>query len=332
MSRLDLQDHAPSRTRFLEDVLAGLRARPKTLPCKYLYDERGSRLFDRICGLPEYYPTRTELAIMRRRAAEMARRIGPRAALVEYGSGSCLKTHLLLAHLERPAAYVPVDISREHLRKTAEQLDARYECLPILPVCADFTQPFQLPAVDGPSRRTIVYFPGSTIGNFVPEEAVALLAGVARLVGPSGGLLIGADLLKPRAILEAAYDDSRGVTAEFNLNLLARIDRELDGEFDPHTFEHRAVFDEERGRVEMQLVSRIEQSVRVGDEEFDFSRGETIHTENSHKYTLESFAMLAARAGFAVERAWTDPQRLFSVQYLTVDSGRRSEMAGRGGP
>lgn len=319
MSRIRLQDHAPSTDEFLGDVLAGLSAANKTLPCKYLYDECGSQLFDRICELPEYYLTRTELAIMRRHTAEMARRIGPRAVLVEYGSGSSLKTHLLLAQLERPAAYVPVDISREHLRQTAEQLDARYEGLPILPVCADFTRPFRLPAVDGPSRRHVVYFPGSTIGNFGHDEAVELMRGVAALVGPDGGLLIGADLVKSREALEAAYDDAQGVTAEFSLNLLARINRELDGDFELEAFAHRATFVPECGRVEIHLESLAEQTIRVAGEKFEFAAGETIHTENSHKYTFAGFADLAARAGFAVDRVWTDPQQRFSVQYLTVN-------------
>ncbi|MEX0716580.1 MAG: L-histidine N(alpha)-methyltransferase [Planctomycetaceae bacterium] len=318
MSRISLQDHAPSTDEFLDDVLAGLSAPAKTLPCKYLYDEIGSRLFDRICELPEYYPTRTELAIMRRHAPEMARRIGPRSVLVEYGSGSSLKTHLLLAQLERPAAYVPVDISREHLRRTAERMDARYERLPILPVCADFTKSFRLPAIDGPSRRNVVYFPGSTIGNFTNDEAVELMREVAELVGPNGGLLIGADLLKSREVLEAAYDDAQGVTAEFSLNLLARINRDLGGEFDIESFAHRATFVPEYGRVEIHLVSRVEQTVRVAGEEFEFAGGETIHTENSHKYTLAGFAELAARAGFAVDRVWMDPRERFSVQYLTL--------------
>jgi dimethylhistidine N-methyltransferase len=312
---LELCDLAPERASFLSDVLAGLSAPRKTLPCKYFYDERGSALFERICELEEYYPTRTELGILRRHAGAMAEALGPRCLLVEYGSGSSTKTRLLLERLVDPAAYVPVDISREHLLRSATALSAHHPRLPVRPVCADFTQPFALPEVPGALRRA-VFFPGSTIGNFADAEARKLLAQVAEQCGPGGLLLIGVDLRKSRAILEPAYDDAKGVTAEFNLNLLRRINRELGARFDLAAFAHRAVWNAAEGRVEMHLVSRREQVVRIAGRSIRFLRGESIHTESSHKYEIEGFAALAHEAGFEVLRVFTDPARLFSVQLL----------------
>jgi dimethylhistidine N-methyltransferase len=314
---LDLCDLSPEREEFLADVLDGLRRSPKTLPCKYFYDERGSALFDRICTLPEYYPTRTELAILRRHAGAMAEAIGPRCLLVEYGSGSSTKTRLLLDHLAEPAAYVPVDISREHLLRAAEALSARYPDVPVIPVCADFTRPFALPEVPG-AERVVGYFPGSTIGNFAPAEARKFLADIAEQCGAGGALLIGVDLEKPRSILEPAYDDARGVTAEFNRNLLRRVNRELGGDFDLAAFDHRAHWNAPQGRVEMHLVSRRDQVAHVAGRAIPFAKGESIHTENSHKYQVEGFATLAAAAGFGVERVFTDDAGLFSVQLLRV--------------
>ena len=314
---LELCDLSPERERFLADVLEGLGRGPKALPCKYFYDARGSALFDRICTLPEYYPTRTELGILRRHAAAMAAAIGPRALLVEYGSGSSTKTRLLLDRLAEPAAYVPVDISRDHLLASAEALAAHYPNLRVIPVCADFTAPFALPEVPG-AARVVGYFPGSTIGNFGPAEARKFLADVAEQCGPGGALLIGVDLQKPRAVLEAAYDDARGVTAEFNRNLLRRANRELGADVDLAAFDHRAFWNAAQGRVEMHLVSRRDQVVHVAERAIPFAKGETIHTENSHKYELGGFAALAAAAGFDVERVWTDDAGLFSVQLLRV--------------
>ncbi len=221
---------APTSAQFRRDVLNGLRAGWKSLPCKYFYDERGSRIFDEICRLPEYYPTRTESAIMQEQGAEMGRALGPGVVLVEYGSGSSLKTRILLSHLENAAAYVPLDISGEHLRRSAQNLAAQFPALPVLPLCADYTRPFHLPEIAGAPKA--VYFPGSTIGNFAPDEAALFLRGIAEVVGPGGAVLIGVDLAKSAAILEPAYNDSQGVTAAFNLNLLERINRELDGDFD----------------------------------------------------------------------------------------------------
>jgi L-histidine Nalpha-methyltransferase len=306
----------PERERFLRDALAGLRQQRKTLPCKYFYDAEGSKLFDQICTLPEYYPTRTELGILRAHAGEMAHGLGPETLLVEYGSGSSVKTRRLLDRLARPAAYVPVDISREHLLDTALTLRLDYPGLEVLPVCADFTAPFTLPRPRLPAARRAVYFPGSTIGNFSEAGAVALMAGVARRVGRGGAFLVGVDLKKDPRVLERAYDDAAGVTAAFNRNLLARMNRELDADFDLRRFSHRAVWAEAAGRVEIYLVSDVEQVVHLDGVAIHFDRGESICTEHSHKYTLEGFAELARRAGLTVRRVWTDHARRFSVQYL----------------
>ncbi len=323
---IKLYDYRPGLRDFRADVLEGLGAPAKTLPCKYFYDERGSRLFERICELDEYYLTRTELRIMEEAAAEMAEAIGPEALIVEYGSGSDRKIRALLAHLERPAAYVPVDISKKHLRGAARGLAADFAALEVAPVCADFTRPFALPPVAAAYGRVAAYFPGSTIGNFTDEEAVAFLANVARTVGAGGGLLVGVDLQKAAPIIEVAYNDKEEVTRDFNLNLLRRINEELGADFALDQFRHQASYDAERGRVEMRLVSRKAQKVRVGDAEFTFAEGESIHSENSHKYTLEGFRTLAARGGMRVERVWTDEADWFSVQYLTADPEGRNTM------
>lgn len=298
---------------FLAEVIEGLRRPRKTLPCKYFYDAQGSALFERICDLPEYYLTRTELEILRLHIAEMAGELGPELLLIEYGSGSGKKTLLLLDHLEAPAAYVPIDISESAMLAFAGSLRARYPSLEVLPVCADYTRAFTLPRSRRRPRRRAVFFPGSTIGNFTPQEAVEFLARARRTAGEGGALLIGVDLRKERSILEAAYDDPAGVTAAFNLNLLARINRELGGDFRLEDFRHRAFFDERLGRVEMHLVSRRTQTVRIAGEEFSFGEGESIHTECCYKYAEDEFAGVAARAGWTARRAWSDPARLFSV-------------------
>ncbi len=317
-SSIKLLDYEPTAGDFLEEALAGLRKPQKTLPCKFFYDERGSKLFDRICELDEYYLTRTEIAIMNEYAGEMAEAIGPDSLIVEYGSGSATKTRILLEHLESPAGCVLVDISREHLLRVATEMAGDFPEIEILPVCANFTEPFGLPDPARPAARAVGYFPGSTIGNFGPEEAKALLRNLAEVCGEGGGLLIGADLKKDARLLEAAYDDSGGVTAEFNLNLLRRMNRELGADFEVDRFRFRSFYNEEEGRVESYLVSRSEQTVRVGGEAFRFEEGETIHTENSHKYTLDGFAALAAESGFRVDRVWMDENKMFSVQFLSV--------------
>jgi dimethylhistidine N-methyltransferase len=306
---------------FRRDVLDGLRRPRKELPCKYFYDARGSRLFDEICSLDEYYPTRCELEILHDRAGEMADEAGPGCVLIEYGSGSGLKTRLLLDRLRDPAAYVPVDISGEHLTQSAARLGRRHPSLRVLPVCADFTAPFALPPLPTGAGCRVLYFSGSTIGNFRPPEALQLIDGMARLVGPGGGLLIAADLKKDPAILEPAYNDRLGVTAAFNLNLLTRINRELSADFDLDRFRHRAFYNIRRGRIEMHLVSAEAQSVRIGGEVIHFAEGETIRTECSYKYGLDEFRRLAQKLGLCVDRVWTDSRGYFSVQWLSVPAG-----------
>ena len=318
LTRPPLRDFGPGRDRFLSEVMSGLRRRRKRLPCKYFYDEAGSALFDRICDLDEYYLTRTELTIMRRHAGDMAGMLGERCLLLEYGSGSSVKTRVLLDHLPDPAGYVPIDISGEHLRNAAYTLSAAYPGLEVLPVCADYTTPFRLPTPAQRPARRVVYFPGSTIGNFDPADALAFLRGIARACGPGGGLLIGVDLKKDPALLHAAYNDAQGVTAAFNLNLLARLNRELGADFDLAAFAHYAFYNPRRGRIEMHLVSRRSQRVHVGSQVVDFADGESMFTESSYKYAPVDFAHLAAAAGFAAERVWTDPDAHFSVQYLVV--------------
>lgn len=298
------------------DVLEGLKKAPKELSSVWFYDELGSFLFDNICQLPEYYITRTELQIMHGHALEMAHVIGPEAALIEFGSGTSLKTRLLLDRLENPVAYVPVDISREHLFAAAGALAKDYSDLHIVPVCADFTQPFELPNFIRAAQRRVVYFPGSTIGNFDRTQARALLVRMRELVGKHGAVLIGIDLRKDPQILERAYADAAGVTAEFNINALRHLNRELGANFDLEAFDHLAVWVEDDSRIEMHLVSKRDQVVQIGSEKVRFERGEHLRTEYCHKYTLDSFNELAATAGLAVKRVWTDPNQMFSVQLL----------------
>lgn len=318
------EGNEPSRQQFLEDVLGGLARSPKSLPCKYFYDLRGSELFEQICALDEYYLTRTELQIMQTHAGEMASQLGRECVLVEPGSGSGLKTRLLLDRLEAskgwgPAAFVPIDISGDHLAEAAAELDRRYPNLAVHPVCADFAEPFALPESIPRGKPTSVYFPGSTIGNFGPQAAVTLLRRIAGLISGGGGLLIGFDLHKDPEMLEAAYNDAAGVTAEFNRNLLVRINRELDGDFHPEQFRHHAFFNAEESRVEMHLVSRRDQTARVAGREFRFREGETIHTENSYKYSMAQFGEIARQAGLGARQSWFDRQRLFCVQFLTPE-------------
>ena len=315
---IELQDFHPPRKDMLADVIRGLTADEKWLSSMYFYDERGSQLFDEICELPEYYPTRTELAIMDANIGEMCDLLGPRCMLVEFGSGSSMKTRTLLENMDDLAAYVPVEISREHLLNSAQQLHEQFPGIEVLPVCADFTQDFALPAAAHPPLRTVVYFPGSTIGNFDPDDALDLLGRMAKLAGSGGGVLIGVDLEKDAAILERAYNDAAGVTAQFNLNILERFNRELRADFDLDGFRHKAIWNPERHRIEMHLESLREQSVKIRDHVIPFRQGETIHTESSYKFTLPRFADLAAQAGLTVEHVWTDDRSLFSVQYLVV--------------
>ncbi len=310
-----LIDLHPPRADMRADVLEGLSRPQKQLSPKYFYDERGSRLFEDITRLPEYYLTRTETGIMQAHLPEMAEWIGPHAAVIEFGSGTGEKIRRLLQHLESPVASVTVEISRNHLLASADRLAAQHPELDVIAVCADFTQPFELPSIPR-ATRNLVFFPGSTIGNFAPGAALGLLKVMRQVAGDKGSLLIGADLVKDKAILEAAYNDSQGVTAAFNLNLLRRINKELGADFKIDAFRHCAEYNEDERRIEMYLVSQSVQSVNIDGTSFAFSEGDRILTEYSHKYELEPFAEMSASAGFKVQQVWTDPQRLFSVQYL----------------
>jgi len=307
----------PGRAAFRQDVIAGLSLPQKALPPKHFYDAAGSRLFERICRLPEYYPTRTELAITRAQIGAIARFAGRGGVLMEYGSGESLKTRLLLRALQ-PSVYMPVDISEDALRLAVAKLRRAFPAMRIAPVAGDFSRPLDLPRFRGPDRR-VVYFPGSTIGNLTPQEAQAFLRMTRGQVGPRGAMLVGVDLKKDANLLHAAYNDARGVTAAFNLNLLKRINRELDGDFDLRRFEHYAFYNAPLGRIEMHLVSLAAQTVNVGDHRFAFDRGETIHTENSYKYSIEEFQALAAEAGFRGAKVWTDRRGLFSLHGLIAN-------------
>lgn len=309
-------ERRPPSSELLEVVQRGLGAKPKRLPSWLFYDGRGSALFERICEQPEYYLTRCEIALMDEHAAAIADELGSGVRLVEYGSGNAIKTRMLLGHLHAPVAYVPVEISPEPLRQSMERLATAFPRLPLQPLCADFSRPLRLPIPPRAPRRTVLYFPGSTIGNFESREAAALLRKMRNEMGDAGGILIGADLKKDPALIEAAYNDRAGVTAEFTLNMLARLNREIGSNFELSAFAHRAHYNPMAGRIETHLVSRREQQVKVGRANVPFRADETIQVEYSCKYSLEDFAALAARAGLAVQRVWTDPQRMFSVQYL----------------
>ncbi|MDJ0751536.1 MAG: L-histidine N(alpha)-methyltransferase [Woeseiaceae bacterium] len=311
------QDDAPGDE--LAELIDGLGQPLKTISPKYFYDERGSQLFERITELPEYYLTRTELSIMDRHIGEMASLIGPKASLIEFGSGSSQKIRILLAHLVDLAAYVPVDISREHLVVSADALAADYPGIEVLPVAADFTQPFELPNPAIMPVRNIVYFPGSTIGNFSPVAALGLLEVMHHEAGTGGGLLIGIDLRKDRETLERAYNDASGVTAEFNLNVLTHLNRVFGADFDRRAFRHLAEYNERDGRIEMYLVSEKDQTVSIGNTTVSIAVGERILTEHSHKYDLQDFAALAVGVGFRPVRHWTDANERFAVCFFERD-------------
>ena len=317
-SRFAFHDRLPAAGSFLDDVVAGLSRPRKTLPPKYFYDERGSRLFEAICETPEYYLTRAETALMTARAGEMARRLGPRCAVIEYGSGSGRKTRILVEALD-PVAYVAIDIAREQLLATAAAFASDFPRIAVRAVCADYSRPLALPELaQHGARRRIIYFPGSTIGNLSGAEAVAFLVNARDLAGPGGGMLVGVDLKKDAARLNAAYNDAAGVTAEFNLNLLRRINRELSAGLDLSAFRHLAFYHAARGRIEMHLVNLKDQKIRISGRSFRIRAGESIHTENSCKYSVDEFRRLAGGAGFEPAACWTDPERLFAVHYLTV--------------
>lgn len=302
----------PEEANFRRCFVEGLSQQPKALPCKYFYDAVGSDLFDRICELPEYYQTRTELKLLNDHAGEMAALIGANAELIEFGAGALKKVRILIEAMDEPYAYVPVDISGDYLKAVAATLERDYPALMVEPVVGDFTQPIDLPLT---GSRRVGFFPGSTIGNFRREEALALLSSWAEMLG-GGGLLIGVDLVKDPAILHAAYNDVAGVTAAFNKNLLVRANRELDANFDLDAFAHYACYDPMAQRIEMYLMSLKRQCVRAAGQTFAFEDGEAIHTEDSHKYTVRQFRQLAIEAGFTPRAVWVDDAALFSVHWL----------------
>ncbi len=319
-SRLSaLVDLSPSVAEFRDNVWAGLAQAHKSIPAKFFYDREGSRLFEEICATPEYYPTRTEKKLLAEVVGEVAALVGPRRAVLEFGSGAGIKTRTLLAALDEPTAYVPVEISRARLVEVTSELAADYPRIQIVPVCADYTMPFSLPNVTAGPVTWLGFFPGSTIGNFTPPQAVQFLCQSRRMLGTGGFMLVGVDLRKDKAILDAAYNDAAGVTAEFNLNLLARINRELDGDFDLGEFEHKAFYETEQGRIEMHLVSRRAQTASVSGRSFQFAAGETIHTENSYKYDVDQFRGLAASAGWSHRAVWSDRDSLFSLHLLACE-------------
>jgi len=309
-----------SNATFLDDVLHGLGSQPKQMPPKYFYDAIGAELFTQICELEEYYPTRTEISILQKDATDIATKLGEQAMLIEYGSGSLDKVRILLDALSDPVALCAIDISAEQLKAASKEVQNAYPELEVLAVEADFTQVVPLPSPETSPKAHVAFFPGSTIGNFAPENARDFLAGISETIGVDGLLLIGVDLKKDASRLVAAYDDAKGVTAAFNLNLLQRINFELGGDFDLTLFRHIARYSKVNGRIEMHLESCTDQTVRIGDHAFDFEAGETIHTENSYKFSSDEFQALAQSAGFDHVQSWSDPEDLFSVMLFHVSS------------
>jgi dimethylhistidine N-methyltransferase len=312
------RDEGPDYSDFYNEVITGLERSPKRISPKYFYDEAGSHLFELICEQPEYYPTRVETGMLARYADEIAGLIGDGCCLVEPGSGNCGKIRLLLDAL-RPSRYIPMDISCAHLHAAAGRVANDFPWLDVHAVCADITRPVKLPGISEGMQR-VMFYPGSSIGNYEPAEAVEFLSRLAGMAGHGGGLLIGVDLEKDSRVLNSAYNDANGVTADFNLNLLHRINRELDGDIDVDTFRHHAFYNENAGRIEMHLVSECTQTLRIDGHSYDFAVGESIHTENSYKYTIAGFRALAEQAGFRSEAIWLDDEALFSLHYLSVDS------------
>ena len=312
----EFHDYASLEESFREAVLTGFSTTPKSVPSKWIYDERGSRLFEAVCKAPEYYPTRTEMALLRTYADEIAALAGPDCALIEFGSGASHKALLLLDALTRPTVYAPVDIDGETLRRTAESIATDYPETAVVAVRTDFTQPFPLPkAATRVSGSRLGFFPGTTIGNFEPDQANAFLGMCAEMLA-GGGLVVGADLRKERAILEAAYNDTHGACPRFNLNLLHRINQELDGNLDKNAFRHSAVYHGTRGRMNIGIESTRSQSARIAGQEFHFEEREVIRTQVSYKYTIEGFQALAVQSGFKPLRAWIDDANLFSLHYF----------------
>lgn len=315
-NKIEFYDFHPAMADLKEEVMKGLSSKQKNISPKFFYDETGSKLFDAICVAPEYYPTRTELQIIKENMSEIVECVGENCVLVEPGSGSSQKVCSLLEAIE-PEAYMPMDISRQHLINAANRIAKEYEWLDVHAACVDYTAPFDMPH-DIPHARKVAFFPGSSIGNFEPKDAVTFLELIANMVGDDGGLLIGVDLKKHHNTLSMAYNDAAGVTAAFNLNLLKRINRELNTDFDLLGFSHKAFYNKELGRIEMHLISEREQQVTLEDIKFDFAEGETIHTENSYKYSIDEFVSLAEKAGFESRQIWTDEKDLFSVHYFAL--------------
>ncbi|MDE2227810.1 MAG: L-histidine N(alpha)-methyltransferase [Alphaproteobacteria bacterium] len=312
-------DFAPREESFRDVALAGLTRHRKAIPCRFLYDARGSELFEAICNLPEYYVTRAEIALLAERAGEIAARIGPRARLIEFGSGASTKVRLLLAALDRPASYVPIDISGGMLHPAASAVAADFPALAVIAVCADYMEPLRLPAlVRLTTDRRVGFFPGSTIGNLTPEEAVVFLRGCRELLGPGGAMIVGADLKKDAGVLHAAYNDAAGVTARFTLNLLARMNRELGADFNLKRFAHEAFYNPDAGRIEIYIRSLMDQLVTIAGRRIGFTAGERVHVEYSYKFSVDEFRRLALRAGFKPVDCWTDAENRFSVHYLVA--------------
>ena len=313
-------EQRPPDNALLQVVQRGLRSQPKRLPSWLFYDDQGSALFEQICEQPEYYLTRAEIALLKEHAGEIAEVVGPDVRLVEYGSGHAIKTRELLEHLQTPVAWVPVELAAEALRLSSERMARHFPELPIQPLSVDFTRPMRLPVPPRAPRRTVLYFPGSTIGNFEEREAAQLLRKMRGEMGDNGGILVGADLKKNRATMEAAYNDRAGITTAFTLNMLTRLNRELGCNFELGGFRHRARYNAMAGRIETHILSNREQRVRVGRLQVLFREDEAMLVEYSCKYSLEDFAALAAVAGLTVQHVWTDSEGLFSLQYLTRGS------------
>ncbi len=303
----------------LEEILLGMQEDQKELPPKLFYDEYGSKLFDEICNLEEYYPTRTEKSIMLRYINEIKTLIGGGALIIELGSGSSFKTRILLDNLDKLSGYIPIDISREQLYETTEILRGLYSELEIIPIWADYNQKIELPEFNKSMSHKLAYFPGSTIGNFYPEQAIRVMKNIAEIIGQDGGLLIGVDLVKDSEVLNLAYNDLKGVTAEFNINMLRHINRDFEANFNLNQYKHRAFYNEEHSRIEMHLVSLQDQNIQIADHEFLIRESESILTEVSYKYTLDGFSDLANKASFRIDKSWTDENKYFSVLYLRVE-------------
>jgi dimethylhistidine N-methyltransferase len=316
--KIHFHDMHPTVSDLLDDVITGLQQNPRSLSPKYFYDEKGSQLFDQITELEEYYPTRTEISILQKYKQDIVQSLNKDCLLIEPGGGSCSKVRIFVGDL-KPIMYVPMDISKEHLLSSAKQMSKQIPWLDIHAVCSDFTLKLELP--EGlPDASRVVFFPGSSIGNFHPPAAIQYLSDIANLVGVSGQLLIGVDLKKEKNMLERAYDDPGGVTAKFNINLLTRLNNEVLANFDLQTWKHYSFYNSEQGRIEMHLKSMCEQVVCIDDYEFYFSENETIHTENSYKYTIEEFQTLGIEAGLRAEKVWVDGDQLFSIHLFSVES------------